>query len=248
MLTLAEIRDLTRPYMECPGVFGVVLTGSYALGVPDELSDLDIALLADAPVGDIPKLIFPVEHEYWVEDEVQRHAQRESNDYGSASYYGCVVLHDQGGRARAEVDAYVRAHGDIHKMTWASWDSALNALYRALKYHRKRNEYGFRICSAETAMHLTRAIFTQNGYIAPLLGREAHALHVLSLRIMPDELLLDTLLMLAKAPTPERLSALYFQIDAFLRETGFGGVVDDWEGKVEAEARRVAGSKVPLSN
>lgn len=240
MLDLDEIRALVAPLMKVPEVTGLSLMGSYAAGDANETSDLDIGAFFEGDAVELPALSWPIAHDLWIADRKNREKWGREGVWQASAFLPAQMLFDRDGRAERMLEAIIAVNGFSDERRFYLWDMYLNSLYRALKYHRKGCEYGFRACAAESALKYMEALFYHNGFVAPLPGRERASLKRISDKVIEDDdRQVALLLRILRDGSVETQAELFAHVEPYLAFRGLQSVIDGWEGLIHLEIGRI---------
>lgn len=241
MLTLEEIRDIIHPLTECEEVAGLCLMGSYAAGDANELSDLDIGVFFRDEITNLPEVKWPFAHDLWLVGRENRQRWSREGGWQASAFLSAQMLFDREGKAADDLYQIISAKDRTLETRAECWDGYLNGLYRSLKYRRKAREYGHRACAAESVLYFAKSLFLENGYVAPLPGRERAAMwRIHDKPIAGDDQQMELLTQILRDGSAEAQSALFAVAEPFLIKQGLGFVIDAWEGLLHLEIQRAA--------
>ena len=240
MLNIPQICQMTAPLMDCADVIGLCLMGSYAAGDANELSDLDIGVFFEDEATALPEISWPFAHDLWIIDRNHREKWSRECGWQASAFLWARMLYDRDGRAEQYLQKIITAKEPSRALLAERWDDYLNGLYRSLKYHRKGVEHGHRACAAESVLRFCEALFWENGFVAPLPGRELVSMARLHLRVMPDDEQMVLLTQILRDGDPDTQAALFAHTEAFLIARGYQFLLDAWEGLIHLEIGRIA--------
>jgi hypothetical protein len=119
------------------------------------------------------------------------------------------------------------------RMTAAHYGAYLNSLYRSLKSWRRGEVLGARMEAAQSADYVLHTLFALECRWRPYNSRLWYHLDALVGQGWEAAELQEALLDLITTGNPRRQQWLAQRMTALLRERGFGGEYDEWEGQID---------------
>lgn len=228
-----------------PQTVGLILGGSRGAGCAGAESDYDVEwVLTDAAYTqrqergeplELKKIRLdgqPADLSYTCPRELERIAANPG--WWTPGYATARVLLDKTGEATLALGRIATMPEEKAKADAGGWfDAYLNAFYRSLKAWRRGDALGGRLQAAESAMHLVRVLFSLERRWPPYHDRLGPQLELLQAQGWPSGYLHEALLGLVTTGDPKLQQDLEARVESLMRERGYGGVVDGWDGEIE---------------
>lgn len=219
------------------GIVGLVLGGSRGKGFETTTSDYDVLVVVvdervdeyrrrfDAAIAGLDLGVTSVA-------EFRAHAAWGSEkawDRYTFAHVRAVI--DKTGEIQTIIDAKGCVPAELRQLFVAQrLDAYINAFYRSVKAHRRRDEVGWRLAAATSIPPLLDALFALEGRVAPFPDYLARELAAHPIARVPADLTERLLRILADGDLPTQ-QALAREVEALFREAGLGGVFDAWDGE-----------------
>jgi len=113
------------------------------------------------------------------------------------------------------------------------FDVYLNGFYRSMKASRRGNELGARLEAADSLTYLVQALFLLEGRWPPFHDRLMVSLDALSAQGWAQGELEHIFLDILRSADPPLQQRLEDQVERLMRDRGYGGVIDDWDGEID---------------
>jgi len=219
------------------GIVGLVLGGSRGKGFETATSDYDVLVVVvdervDEYRGRFDTAIAGLDLGVKSVAEFRAHAAWGGETAWDRYTYACVRAEvDKTGEIQAIIDAKGCVPSEVRQLfVDQRLDAYINAFYRSVKAHRRRDEVGWRLAAATAIPPLLDALFALEGRMAPFPDYLARELATHPIARAPAALTERLLRILADGDLATQ-QALALEVAALFREAGHGQVFDSWNGE-----------------